>query len=196
MGLENPVGIILMAQILIFGAITAVIGRKKNLNVGVSFAAGALLGLIGLIIVVIWRGRSGQAKRMQLGGSGMSSLVIPRNSTNSFTRAEELRDWLYDRFDAAVTTRGVQAVGYKSYRESGQVWFRFDFRLPSPAESLSLRSSLAVTVERFDYHKFELLLSIEIIHGARTRRLSGLIPNLPDSNIGSLVDSAHSGCPP
>ncbi|HTY31282.1 hypothetical protein [Mycobacterium sp.] len=154
----------------------------------------ALLVVIGIVAYLIVRarnarrGRSGQAKRAQ-----SNSLVIPRNYTNSLTRAEEVRDWLYERFDAAVATRGVQAVGYKSYRESGEVWFRFDFRLPSPAVNLSLRSSLAVTIERFDYHQFELLLSIEIVHGARTRRLSGLIPELSDSNIGSLVDSAYSG---
>lgn len=185
--------VLFLAQMLILGAITTFIGKKKNLPVGVSFAAGALLGLVGLLIIVFWRRRSGHAKRTELGDAGMNSLVIPRNSTNSFTRAEELRDWLYDRFDAAVATRGVDAVGYKSYRESGQVWFRFDFRLPSPTVSLSFRSSLAVTVERFDYHQFELLLSIEIIHGSRTRVLSGVIPDLSDEQIGSLLNSAHSG---
>jgi DNA-directed RNA polymerase subunit RPC12/RpoP len=38
--------------LLIFGAITAAIGQRKNLPLGGSFALGALLGIIGLIIVI------------------------------------------------------------------------------------------------------------------------------------------------
>jgi hypothetical protein len=37
---------------LICGAITATIGQKKNLPVGGSFALGALLGVIGVIIAI------------------------------------------------------------------------------------------------------------------------------------------------
>jgi hypothetical protein len=122
----------------------------------------------------------------------IGSLTIPRNTTNSFSRAEQLRDQLYTRFAQAVPPN-IEAVGFNSYRESGQVWFRFEYRLPSPQENLSLRSSLAITVERFDFHRYELLLTIEITHGARKSALKGAVPNLSDGAIWMLVDAALSG---
>jgi hypothetical protein len=42
----------LLVRCLIWGAITAAIGQSKNYPVGESFAWGALLGIIGLIVVV------------------------------------------------------------------------------------------------------------------------------------------------
>jgi hypothetical protein len=122
----------------------------------------------------------------------IGSLTIPRNTTNSFTRAEQLRDQLYTRFAQAVPPT-IEAVGFNSYRESGQVWFRFEYRLPSLHENLSLRSSLAVTVERLDFHRHELLLTIEITHGARKSALKGVLPNLSDGGVRTLVDAALSG---
>ncbi|WP_238963853.1 hypothetical protein KN248_012980 [Mycobacterium paraintracellulare] len=41
-----------IACMLIFGAIAAAVGQRKNLPVGQSFALGALLGLIGLVVVI------------------------------------------------------------------------------------------------------------------------------------------------
>lgn len=124
----------------------------------------------------------------------MSSLVIPRNNTNSFTRAEALRDALYEAFNAKIVAGGAPAVGYKSYPQSGQVWLRFDFRLPTQSEFLSLRSSLTIEVERFDYHQFELVLAIEIIHGARRMRVDGVLPGrLGDAEIANLIRVTHSG---
>ena len=38
---------------LIFGAISAVIGQRKNLSAGGSFAAGFFLGIFGLIMVIV-----------------------------------------------------------------------------------------------------------------------------------------------
>jgi hypothetical protein len=40
---------------LICGAIAAAIGQKKNFNVAHSFVPGALLGVIGVIIVIVQR---------------------------------------------------------------------------------------------------------------------------------------------
>ncbi|MGO9155336.1 hypothetical protein [Mycobacterium sp.] len=49
----NPWAIIVWC--LIFGAIAAAIGQKKNLLVAESFLWGALLGIIGVIIVIFRR---------------------------------------------------------------------------------------------------------------------------------------------
>jgi NhaP-type Na+/H+ or K+/H+ antiporter len=42
----------LIVTCLVFGAITPAIGQKKNLPVGQSFALGAVLGIIGLVVVI------------------------------------------------------------------------------------------------------------------------------------------------
>lgn len=45
----------LITWALIFGAITAAIGQKKNFLVAESFLWGALLGIIGLIVMIVRR---------------------------------------------------------------------------------------------------------------------------------------------
>jgi len=57
---------------LIFGVITAVIGQKKNYPVGESFLWGALLGIIGLIVVVVRR------PRLPIAPPGMRAVKCPR----------------------------------------------------------------------------------------------------------------------
>jgi ribosomal protein S27E len=57
---------------LIFGAITTAIGQRKNLPLGGSFAAGALLGIIGVIIVICQRPGLPQAP------PGMQAVTCPR----------------------------------------------------------------------------------------------------------------------
>jgi hypothetical protein len=157
------------------------------------FILFVLLAAAVFVLAAVRNKRPAQSKNRPVGTAAeMGSLTIPRNTTNSFTRAEQLRDQLYSRFEQAASA-GIDAIGFTSYRESGQVWFRFDYRLPSPKENLSLRSSLAVTVERFDFHRHELLLTIEITHGARKTALDGVLPNLSDADIRMLVDAAQSG---
>ncbi len=152
-----------------------------------------ILLLVSLgVVLVVRKKRTTQSTTRRAGPMAeVGSLTIPRNTTNSFTRAEQLRDQLYAWFEHA-TPANVEAVGFSSYRESGQVWFRFEYRLPSP-QNLSLRSSLAVTVERFDFHRYELLLTIEITHGERKSAISGVLPTLSDVDVRTLVDSALSG---
>jgi hypothetical protein len=65
----------LIVILLIFGAITAAIGQKKNLPVGQSFALGALLGIIGVVIVIVQRPGLPKAP------PGMRAVKCPRCST-------------------------------------------------------------------------------------------------------------------
>ena len=60
---------------LIFGAVTAAIGQKKNLAVGQSFAPGALLGIFGAIIVICQRPGPPKAP------PGMRTVKCPRCNT-------------------------------------------------------------------------------------------------------------------
>ncbi len=69
----NPLTIIVFC--LIFGAITAAIGQKKNLPVAESFLLGALLGIIGLIIMIFRRPGLPKAP------PGMRAVKCPRCNT-------------------------------------------------------------------------------------------------------------------
>jgi hypothetical protein len=60
---------------LIFGAVTAAIGQKKNLAVGQSFAPDALLGIFGAIIVICQRPGPPKAP------PGMRAVKCPRCNT-------------------------------------------------------------------------------------------------------------------
>lgn len=62
----------LIVFMLIFGAIAAAIGQRKNLPTGSSFALGALLGLIGVVIVICQRPGLPQAP------PGMQAVKCPR----------------------------------------------------------------------------------------------------------------------
>lgn len=59
----------------ICGAITAAIGQKKNLPTGQSFALGALLGIIGIIIVLV------QKPGLPTAPPGMRAVKCPRCNT-------------------------------------------------------------------------------------------------------------------
>jgi hypothetical protein len=123
----------------------------------------------------------------------LGSLAVPRNSTNSFTRAEGLRDSLYDRIQADCDRQNVQVVGYKSYPQSGSVWLRFDYLLAAGSEHLRLPASLKISIERFDYHRFEHLLSVEIVHGGKVGRVTNLLPLLSDADIWRLNELVCTG---
>lgn len=62
----------LIVVMLIFGTIAAAIGQKKNQPVGGSFALGALLGFIGVIIVICQKPGLPPAPR------GMQAVKCPR----------------------------------------------------------------------------------------------------------------------
>jgi hypothetical protein len=60
---------------LICGAIAAAIGQKKNLGTGESFALGAILGVIGIVIVLI------QKPGLPPAPAGMRAVKCPRCNT-------------------------------------------------------------------------------------------------------------------
>ncbi len=122
----------------------------------------------------------------------MESLVIPRNATNSFTRAEVLRDQLYERIERESQRAGVPVVGYKSPARSGTVWARFDFVLPQDTENLSLRAGLTVTIERYDFHRYEHLITLQLSHGTQKKTVPGLL-ELTDGDLRALLQFTKAG---
>jgi hypothetical protein len=68
---EMNIGTVIVIA-LICGAIAAVIGQKKNFNVGHSFLLGAVLGVIGILIVAV------QRPNLPKPPPGMSAVRCPR----------------------------------------------------------------------------------------------------------------------
>ena len=157
---------------------------------------GMLLLLVGAFRLAgftpIWNKAQGNSTYFAATDTQMETLVIPRNATNSYTCAEELRDQLYQNVEDVSQKSGVTAVGYKSHAHSGTVWLRFDYLLPQDTENISLRASLKITVERFDYHRFEHTLTLEIVHGTKTKKKVGFI-ELVERDLEALTDYVRLG---
>ncbi|MGH7562448.1 MAG: hypothetical protein ACRENB_15680 [Gemmatimonadales bacterium] len=167
----------------------------------------SVIGLVGTIVLAYGAYRLGGGRTTAAaGGAGssssyvnpaetaMESLIVPRNATNSFTRAEVLRDQLYQRIERECQKAGLKVIGYQSPARSGAVWLRFDYDFPQDVENLSLRAGLRVSVDRFDYHRFEHQLALEITQGARSRVIVGLI-ELVDADIQAVNQYLAEGGP-
>ena len=117
-------------------------------------------GMIFLILlgaIAVFRGRSGTAKTAAAAAPAareLESLVTARNESNSYSRAVALRDELYERMETFWSQPGIDVVGYKSPEDAPEIWVHFEFAVPQTTRNLSLRGSLQVTIERFDYHRF------------------------------------------
>lgn len=107
--------------------------------------------------------------------TNLSSLFTPRNTTNTYSKAEKLRDDVYERLVRSAKAHGLDAIEQRSNAFSPTVWLRLDYRIPQGRPELSLRANLQVTVERFDYHRFEHLFTVEIQAGVEVKRFAGVI---------------------
>jgi hypothetical protein len=118
-------------------------------------------------------------------GVHLATLFIPRNDTNTFSRAEVLRDEACARLVARARSAGLDVVEQRSQAHSPSVWFRLDYALPSPGPDLSLMASVAVDIERFDFHLFEHTFTVTVQVGAKIRKIRGVFA-LDDATIGRI----------
>jgi hypothetical protein len=147
-------------------------------------AAGAILLVIGLFKLI--RGGAPVAATgglMQSAqGVSLSTLFIPRNETNTFSRAEILRDEACSKLVERAKRDKLEIVVQRSQAYSPNVWFRLDYVLPPPKPDLSLTASVAVDIERFDFHRFEHTFTVTSQVGARKRKYTGII-ELDDATL-------------
>lgn len=146
--------------------------------------------LIVLVIVVLVFGVSrpllAAASAPAEGLAASWALAIPRGERDTYSRAERLRDALRDRFRAAVPA-GPAMTHYESARGSGAVWLRLELVKPDASlPELSLRTVIVVTVDRFDFYRFEHVLRLEVGRGVARRKIEGLT-ELTDTDIAALL---------
>jgi hypothetical protein len=135
---------------------------------------GLLIGGILLLARQTPDGRGGRAL-LDAAGVNLSTLFIPRNDTNTYSSAEMLRDKACARLVDLARSSDIEVIEQKSNAHSPSVWFRLDYLLPEADPTLSLRANVNVTVERYDFHRFEHLFNITAQVGTETARVNGVI---------------------
>jgi len=134
--------------------------------------------IFALVVLLIFGLRRSPVASSAPSNDGLASswaLPLPRGDQDTYSRAERLRDDLAQRWRAIAEASGAELTSYESYRSSGAVWLRLELRKPDPARpELSLRSVIAVTIDRFDFHRFEHVLRVEVGRGPYRRTVNGL----------------------
>jgi hypothetical protein len=153
-----------------FGEVLLEFGDGLPVLAGIS----ALLLAFGAVAAA---GRSGGAAPAAAGGpeQNLTTLLVPRSGSNTYTRAEALRDEAAQRLIASAQAAGIRTIEQKSNAHSAEVWLELHYLLPKPDPALALRASVALTVRRFDFHRFEHLFDVTARLGATERRIDGVI---------------------
>lgn len=118
-------------------------------------------------------------------GVKLETLFTPRNETNTYSRAEVLRDEACDRMVERAKSEGLEFIVQRSQAHSPTVWFRLDYLIASSSPDLSLAASVAVDIERFDFHRFEHVFNITVQVGAKVAKITGVIA-FDDTTIDSI----------
>ncbi len=142
---------------------------------GLTLLSVALLA-VGAIATA---GRAGRAAPAAAAAGGpeqnLTTLLVPRSGSNTYTRAEALRDEAAQRLLASAQAAGIRTIEQKSNAHSAEVWLELHYLLPKPDPALALRASVTLTVRRFDFHRFEHLFDVTARLGAAVRRIDGVI---------------------
>lgn len=145
--------------------------------------------IVALVLWLVFRAKrpSPAAASLATDGLGHSwTLPVPRSNQDTYSRAERLRDRMAVRF-AALRPEGLALTTYESTRGDGDIWLRLEVIKPDlQRPELSLRTVIAITVERHDFHRFEHALTLEVGRGPLRRRLRGLI-EFNDDDVRALL---------
>lgn len=138
--------------------------------------AGTLLMLLGIYRLIAGGGAGllGQSKSEST--AEITSLLIPRNDTNTISRAIEARDAAMALLTKIADERQLKHIPQKSEMQHSTIWGRLDFiNHPDPSDAtLSLRTVLEIFVERLDFHSIELLYTVRVTVGAKAVTHTGL----------------------
>jgi hypothetical protein len=106
---------------------------------------------------------------------------VERNSSNTLTKLESVRDQIHGYFLAACAQQHVEALVLKSHPFSSAVWVKFECWVPHrSAQQLSDRSSALVTIHPREFHRFEYEIDLTVQDGQHQKEYKSIYEFRPD----------------
>jgi len=141
------------------------------------------------VLMLVLAGRLRWSSGGHTAAEALSVVPVPRGTTDTQSHAEALRDDLALRLQKHCAERHLACTSFQSIAGAEAVWLRLEFVQHAADVQLSLRSTLIVTVDRRDFHRFENLLTVRVARGTQRREVNDLI-SLNDSDIAELLNFA------
>ena len=140
-----------------------------------------VLGAIGTASSATTGGLGGGIKQRAKSMTDQAPSTIPRNETNSISRAEVVRDEVYEHITAALEATKAQGEVFKSAPYSDNIWVVLHVQDPIDGSTkLSLRASCRITIMPIAFRQFGHELSIVLDDGRKKWRHAAII-NFGDS---------------
>ena len=117
--------------------------------------------------------------------------IIPRNQTNLWTRAEQLRDTLYAQLSEACNEVELRPLLLSSGPAVFPAWVKFEAWQPC-GRATTARSTMTITVDPKPYHEHEFELEVTYTARNRTRTLRRVEP-LTDREVISFIEHLARG---
>ena len=112
--------------------------------------------------------------------------IIPRNRTNLWSGAEQVRDELYERLAAAFAREGVEPLLLKSGPNVFPAWVRFEVWRPKGETAVTQRSSALVTIEPRPYHTHEFEFEVSYTRDTKARTVKR-VAQVGDAELQALI---------
>lgn len=112
--------------------------------------------------------------------------IILRNRTNLWTRAEKVRDDLYDQLSQLCRRDGIDPLLLNSPAHVFPAWVNFEVWQPQEDRGATERSSVLITIEPKPYHKHEFELEVTYNAQNKSRTLKRVAP-FTDAEVQALV---------
>jgi hypothetical protein len=132
--------------------------------------------------------------------SGLTSVqevqpILERSRDSIWSRAETIRDGLWERFQRAIEQQGYHALVIKSgpFEQPAQV--RLESWIPRGERAVTARRSALVTIEAKEFHRYSIEYTAELRDGQWSKSYSRL-SDLSASDEANLVQFVLGHGPP
>jgi len=113
--------------------------------------------------------------------------LIPRNHTNLWAKAEQVRDALHDQLSRACQAIDIEPLLLSSSPFVYPAWVKFEAWQPVGQQATTRRSSAIITVDPKPYHEHPFELEVTYSARGKTRTIKRVKP-LTDAEVQELVE--------
>jgi hypothetical protein len=122
--------------------------------------------------------------------------IIPRNQSNLWTKAERIRDQLYEQFSEGCRRVGLDPLLLKSGPSVFPAWVKFEAWQPQNDRGATERSSVLVVIHPRPYHRFEFEAEVAYTAHGKTRRVARVMPMTEGEVYSLLAHVVHRNAKP